>query len=308
MDPQPRPRVLIVDDAELNVSILVQSLRPEYHLDVATSGAKALEAIAACRPDLVLLDILMPEMDGYEVCRQLKASAPTRDLPIIFLTALDEAEEKSRGFRLGAVDYITKPFDIVEVQARVRTHLEIARYKRELERQNRELREARLRLQHQVNELEGRDQLVRAQMWAITAPAACEVILDVLRRVLGCTDAAVYLPDKSNRWLQTCGRHAGAVLLPAVDCAAPGSLLALACRQLEPRSDASGEVAVPLLFRQRTLGVLWVKDMPALQDRELALHTLWRLASEGTLALRAACLAEEIENGEFGAATLLDPG
>ena len=149
---------------------------------------------------------------------------------------------------------------------------------------------------------------MHAQMSVATSAAACQVILEVLERVLGCTEAAVYLPDRSSRWLQPCGRPADVLPLPAVDRSAPDSLPALAFRQLEPRSDATGEVAVPLLFHGRALGVLWLRDMPALQDRELALHTLWRLASEGTLVLRAARLAEEIESGEFSAATLLDPG
>jgi len=305
---QSRPHVLIVDDAQLNLTILAEALGPCYELSTAASGQEALERVATSRPDLILLDILMPRMDGYEVCARLKAQPDTREIPVIFITALDEVQDKARGFELGAVDYITKPFKIVEVQARVRTHLQIAQYKRQLEQQNRELREARARLQHQVSELEGRDQLVHAQMTVATAPAACEIILQVIQQVLGCTAAAAYLPGSSGSLMELCCQLGTAALPAAVDCAAGESIVALACRQVEPRTDASGQVAVPLRCRDRALGVLWLQDMPAVADREAALHSLWRLAGEATMVLRAARMAEKLESGDFSISALLDVG
>ena len=118
--------VLVVDDTEANVDILVDALGELYDVSVAMDGVAALEAVAEEPPDLILLDIMMPEMDGYEVCRRLKGNERYANIPIIFLTALTEIENKTKGFQMGAVDYITKPFEIAEVNARVKTHLKLS--------------------------------------------------------------------------------------------------------------------------------------------------------------------------------------
>ncbi|UCH21393.1 MAG: two-component system response regulator [Deltaproteobacteria bacterium] len=115
--------VLVVDDAEINLEILAAALDKDYEVRVASDGKSALEIIKEKAPDLVLLDILMPGMDGYEVCRRLKKNSNTRDIPVVFITGMNQVQSKTRGFELGAVDYITKPFDIHEVRARVKTHL-----------------------------------------------------------------------------------------------------------------------------------------------------------------------------------------
>jgi serine phosphatase RsbU (regulator of sigma subunit) len=138
-----KPRILIVDDTPANIKILADLLRKDYLLSVATNGADALEiAGSEEQPDLVLLDIMMPEMDGYEVCRRLKADPTTRDMPVIFITAMSEVDDETKGFSLGAVDYITKPFRPPIVQARVAAHLELALARRTLAAQNQLLRES----------------------------------------------------------------------------------------------------------------------------------------------------------------------
>ena len=128
--------VLVVDDTEANVDILVEALGDLYEVSVAMDGDSALETMAGEAPDLILLDIMMPGMDGYEVCRRLKDDPAYAKIPVIFLTALTEIESKTKGFQLGAVDYITKPFEVLEVQARVKTHLALVLASRELEMQN----------------------------------------------------------------------------------------------------------------------------------------------------------------------------
>ena len=133
--------VLVVDDTEANVDILVDALGDLYDVAVAMDGEAALEAVEEETPDIVLLDIMMPGMDGYEVCQRLKAQEDTARIPVIFLTALTEIENKTKGFRMGAVDYITKPFEVLEVQARVKTHLSLVLASRELEMQNQILEE-----------------------------------------------------------------------------------------------------------------------------------------------------------------------
>lgn len=131
-----RPLVLIVDDNVTNIDLLVNTLQAEYRLGIAKNGPKALEYVGKQKPDLVLLDIMMPEMDGFEVCARLKADPETVAIPIIFITAVTETINKTKGFELGAVDYITKPFHAAEVKARIRTHLSLEEMRRELKSQN----------------------------------------------------------------------------------------------------------------------------------------------------------------------------
>ena len=121
-------RVLIVDDVKANVDMLVEALRGDFKLSVALDGEAALRAVEKSAPDLLLLDIVMPGLDGYEVCRRLRAQADTRDLPIMFLSSLEDVRDKARGFELGANDYLTKPFEILEVKARVRSLLKAKAY------------------------------------------------------------------------------------------------------------------------------------------------------------------------------------
>ena len=123
-DGSAKPVVMIVDDAPENLTIMNGLLKDAYRTKVANSGERALKLAAAQpKPDLVLLDIMMPEMDGYEVCRRLKADAATREIPVIFLTAKTQVEDEKQGFEVGCVDYITKPISPPIVLARVRTHL-----------------------------------------------------------------------------------------------------------------------------------------------------------------------------------------
>ncbi len=131
-----RPTILIVDDTPTNLSLLSNLLKEHYRIRVANSGAKALELANASVPDLVILDIMMPEMDGYEVCRRLKANELTRKAPVIFLTAKNEVEDEELGLLLGAVDFIHKPISPPIVMARVKTHLEIKAWHDFLENQN----------------------------------------------------------------------------------------------------------------------------------------------------------------------------
>jgi sigma-B regulation protein RsbU (phosphoserine phosphatase) len=121
-------RVLIVDDVKANVDMLVEALRGDFKLSVALDGEAALRAVERNAPDLLLLDIMMPGIDGYEVCRRLRADKATRELPIMFLSSLEDVQDKARGFELGANDYLTKPFEILEVKARVRSLLKAKAY------------------------------------------------------------------------------------------------------------------------------------------------------------------------------------
>ena len=129
-------RILIVDDEAMNIDLLEQELGGAgYRTLAAASGEEAVTAAAKAQPCLILLDVMLGGIDGYETCRRLKASPETCDIPVIFMTVRDASDEKVRGFELGAVDYVTKPFDASELVARVRTHLELSALRHELEAQ-----------------------------------------------------------------------------------------------------------------------------------------------------------------------------
>jgi len=124
--PEPLPHILIVDDIPRNLQVLALLLdKAGYRVSMAMDGAKALEMVKVEPPDLILLDVMMPDLDGLEVCRRLKADAAVREIPVIFLTARAELEDLQEGFRLGAVDYVTKPFRGPELLARVAIHVKL---------------------------------------------------------------------------------------------------------------------------------------------------------------------------------------
>lgn len=125
--------VMVVDDTEANIDVLVNTLEDIYDVQVAMDGETALEDIMVEPPDLILLDIMMPGMDGYEVCQKLKANERTKNIPVIFLTAMTEEKDEAKGLLLGAVDYVTKPFSPDLVKARVKNQLELKRYRDHLE-------------------------------------------------------------------------------------------------------------------------------------------------------------------------------
>jgi putative two-component system response regulator len=125
-----------VDDTPTNLDVLVAALKKNYRLGIAKDGEGALQFAEANRPDVILLDIMMPGINGYAVCEKLKASEITREIPVIFITALSAPEEKLRGFQAGGVDFITKPFFAPEVLARIDTHVSLKKLKDSLESQN----------------------------------------------------------------------------------------------------------------------------------------------------------------------------
>lgn len=133
-------RVLVVDDNPQNVKLLADMLTVSgYEVITAVNGEEALEKTAFDKPELILLDIMMPGMNGYEVCRRLKADKETKDIPILFVTALGDAGDEEHGFKLGGEDYITKPINTTLVEARVKTHLALYKQRKQIEAKNKEL-------------------------------------------------------------------------------------------------------------------------------------------------------------------------
>ena len=129
---KPKPTILIVDDEISNIEIMNATLEDDYEISFATSGEQALDTARAILPDLILLDILMPGMDGFEVCRQLKTEPLLADVPVIFTTGLGDTQDEVRGLSLGAIDYVTKPVQPVALRARVGNHIELKRLRDQL--------------------------------------------------------------------------------------------------------------------------------------------------------------------------------
>jgi phosphoserine phosphatase RsbU/P len=170
--------ILIVDDTPINIGVIAGALKDSFATKVATSGEKAL-AIASAKekPDLILLDVMMPEMDGYEVCRRLKANPETRDIPVIFLTSQTEAEDETKGFEVGAVDYIHKPFSAAVVKARVRTHLM--------------LREAHAQIAQQLVEINTELEMARQIQLSILPSSTPQIKgMDIVARYIPMTSVA----------------------------------------------------------------------------------------------------------------------
>jgi PleD family two-component response regulator len=147
----PKADILIVDDTPANLHLLSKMLAEQgYRVRPVPDGSLALAATQAEAPDLILLDIRMPEMDGYQVCEHLKGDAETRNIPIIFISALDATQDKVKAFTAGGVDYITKPFQCEEVLARVETHLALRRLTQQLQAANKKLQEANRKMEREL--------------------------------------------------------------------------------------------------------------------------------------------------------------
>lgn len=148
--------VMVVEDCEPDIDALVACLSGNYQVRVATDGDSALKSIREDEPDIVLLDILMPGIDGFEVCRQIKEDPRLQDVLIIFVTSMTELVDETKGLELGAVDYINKPFNFAVIRAKIKTHLELALAKKELAYQNRILKE-NIELREQMEQIYSHD-------------------------------------------------------------------------------------------------------------------------------------------------------
>jgi len=153
-----KPNILVVDDTLPDLRFLSETLTKEgYKVRAVSNGARALKAAKLEPPDLILLDIKMPKMDGYEICQKLKAGQQTLSIPVIFISALGELVDKVKAFEIGGVDYITKPFQAEEVLARVNTHLKIHHQQQQIDSQNQQLQAQAIQLQNYTQELELRN-------------------------------------------------------------------------------------------------------------------------------------------------------
>lgn len=172
-------RVLIVDDSPTNLGVLLNYLEyAGFRVLVAESGESALKRVHYVMPDIILLDVMMPGMDGFETCRRLKQETGIGQIPVIFMTALNDTEDKVRGFELGAVDYVTKPLQHAEVLARIRTHLAIHTLQAELAQKNSWLEQEMAEKQQLIAELKEALENVRTLKGMLPICASCKKIRD----------------------------------------------------------------------------------------------------------------------------------
>jgi len=315
---QEKKTLLVVDDFPDNIDVISGALSIDYRVRAAVNGEKAL-AIATTEPypDLILLDIMMPGMDGYEVCRRLKGDARVKDVPVIFVSAMGQVEDETKGFAVGAVDFIAKPVSPAILKARVRTHLELKEARHRLEElvaaRTEELHLANARLARQVKELHGRDRLIRFQMQGPSLPDACLEIGRIVVEVLAAGRTVIFQVDGTGRLLAEVAvvgdTPEDAELKPAV----PESVLALAQKSLTDGQlvrGGEGEVAVPIVFNEETVGVIWVQGAVGVatdhNGEECA--ALSRLSAEAALVLRAARVADDLVNDKIDLAQLLRLG
>lgn len=245
--------VLVVDDSPDNIDVLAGILSGRYNVKAAKNGAKAISLAIRFKPDIILLDIMMPDMDGYEVCARLKDDFRTRDIPVIFITAMDDANDEARGFSLGAVDYITKPVSPSVVLARLKTHLALYDQNRALEHMVRErtaeLQDSRLEILRRLGRAaEFRDNDTARHI--IRMSHYCEV----LARAVGLSD------QEANLILQATPMHdVGKIGIPDSILLKPAALTPEERKIMEKHAEYGakiiGEHADPLLRLAREVAL-----------------------------------------------------
>jgi two-component system sensor histidine kinase/response regulator len=244
-----KPTILVVEDSPEDISVLTEILHEEYHVRIATGGEAAVKIAASDpAPDLILLDIMMPDMDGVEVCRRLKQGGAARAIPVIFVTAKDEVADESMGFAVGGVDYIVKPVNPHLVLARVKVHLELKQARDDLERQNEMLVQS-ARLREEVEAINRHD-LKNPLMVIMNVPRvllAAGNLTESDRKLLGMMEiAGRQILDMINRTIDTFKMEMGTYVLNAgpVDVVGVIEQIAAAFRGLSEEKRLSMEVSI----------------------------------------------------------------
>lgn len=308
-------RILVIDDEPDNLDLLCRALESaHYEVQVAVNGKKGLEVAESSHPDLILLDVMMPDLNGYEVCRQLKAKETLQDIPVIFLTGLDAASDVVEGFRAGGIDYIRKPFHKEEVLVRVQMHLErgqlietLTRESEELVKLNAQLEEIvdeRTQALHQkVIELEGKNRIAQSLLTVHTLPQTLNLVLESITQVITLNRGVIYLVD--NHELKPASAFGvlgmdGIVSSEQLDSFKPSAKLQQAMEDLQKQqtvmhgqTDDVGEVftLVPILRDDDLLGLIEiVGTTPINKD---ALHTLDGFALQAAVAISDAQMTSD---------------
>ncbi|MBT4099040.1 MAG: response regulator [Gemmatimonadetes bacterium] len=300
-------KILVTDDVPANLDVLFQALDGEgYNIHVASDGATCLEVAAHSRPDLILLDVMMPGIDGYETCRRLKANGDLSRIPVIFLTARDDIEGIVEGFQAGGLDYVTKPFKKEEILLRIRTHLERTLLARRLADLNAHLEqkvaERTQQLQSRVAELEGKDRIAEHMLTIHSLEETLSLVLEVVSDVLSVSRAAIYLPqdDQLQPAAAIDSEAAGGALIGEAlsgwtipnDRMASFQQVRESGALVESEVESDSFVLVPILRNQDILGVLEVDGVPA-DDEKSALRALSSFALQAAIAIHDAQIRQD---------------
>jgi DNA-binding response OmpR family regulator len=299
-------KILIVDDVPANLDVLVQALdKVGYNILVASDGESALEVASYSQPDLILLDVMMPGIDGYETCRRLKEKPALAAVPVIFLTARDDLAGIVQGFEMGGLDYVTKPFKREEVLVRIRTHLERALLARRLAELNAHLEqkvEERTRqLQLKVRELEGKDRIAQHLLTFHGLEETLAVVLEVVVQITGVARAVVYLEEEGGLRPAAALRAQGGVLqqeeLPPRPAEPSGDFAAVRQALRPLRLAAEPPLAlVPILRQGALLGLIEVEEQPGRPLGEDDLRTLASFALQAAVAISDAQVRQDPES------------
>ena len=315
-------RVLVVDDEEYNRLLLRDLLETRGHqVEEAANGKEALQAVAAQLPDIILLDIMMPGMDGFEVCKRLKEEPRTAHIPVLMITALREREDLLRGIELGANDFLSKPIDMQEVALKVRNGIyakklfdENLSFRRELEHKVAErteqlrqahaaLEQAHLRALQQVRELNARDRLIKLQMAPPSSAAeAYAEIARIVAEMLQSAEVTVYCAGEDGGSLRACAGQKMGEVVPLADGASP---VVSVYQRGQPWCGEDGLTVVPIAYSAEILGVIEVGHLNG-ERESLVFNALQRAAREVTLVLRVMEMADDLEGGELEITELLD--
>jgi diguanylate cyclase (GGDEF)-like protein len=302
--------IMVVDDTPANLRLLIGILAARgYQVRPATSGSHALAAAQANPPDLILLDITMPEMDGYTVCTALKADARTRQIPVIFISALDDVFDKVKAFAVGGVDYITKPFQAEEVHARVQTHLTIHQAQKDLQRLNQRLSGA-VREQRALNRLNNILQRCQTpeEAYTLTAPFLSELFVGQAGALYRCHATTQHL-ESVGHWGDEAPIAAASIMS---NCPAflrgRAHLIEIAEEELGCNECLGSQrlpaMCIPLLTGGQWLGLLHVRGGPPASDES---HEQWTQLTTMTADLLALALSNLKLRADLREQAIRDP-
>lgn len=290
-------KILTVDDVPANLDVLSQSLESDgYNVLVATNGESAIQVARQTTPDLILLDVMMPGIDGFETCRRLKADPETAECPVIFLTARNELEGVLEGFQAGGVDYIAKPFQKEEVLIRIRTHLERDRLARDLADLNAHLEqkveERTAELRQKVKELEGRDRIAQHLLTYHSLEETLSLVLEVCSDIAGVSTASIHLTEGETLVTRSAIRAGQPVDPSELAGQAPIQLSDVrnALHGRAPVRREDGRIWIPIPGENETdlLGLIEVSAHADQTPSDEALDTLTRFAVQTAVAITDA--------------------
>lgn len=305
---QKNATIMVIDDTQDQLFLLKTMLQSKgYNVLDFLDGETALEAAATNLPDLIMLDVVMPKMDGFEVCRRLKEDPKMKEIPVLFISSLDETSDKVKAFHAGAVDYVSKPFQFAEVYARIKTHLELKQVRENLEKI---VDERTLELNRKVNELEARDKLVSIQMRSMDRETAGFEILRAISMVFEAKWYSLLYPDEISEIMHQSVFYTSQNEPLKEEARMPDSN----GFQLSQKAFTSAKVerqgsliASPVCYQNNTLAVILLQLLPETEeDSANCVNSLCRMSNQAALVLKTTNFMEDLENDKVDFNELLN--